>query len=91
MLSPAKEEISESVDFYFGESPQAAGNFLDEIDEAIEAIGRDPFMYPIDSDDVRVRQLDRFPFSIFYRIDNDEAVIQSVAHNSRRPGYWRTR
>ncbi len=90
-LSPAEDEIAESVAFYYGESPQATFAFLEEIDDAVEAIGLTPYLYPVYLDEVRVRQLDRFPFSIFYRIDNDEAIIQSVAHNSRKPNYWQRR
>ncbi|HZK75891.1 MAG TPA: type II toxin-antitoxin system RelE/ParE family toxin [Candidatus Kapabacteria bacterium] len=90
-LSPAEEEIGESADYYFGESPQAASAFLDEIDRATVLIGQNPKLYPVYSDDVRVKQLDHFPFSIFYRIDEGEAIIQSVAHNSRKPDFWKNR
>jgi plasmid stabilization system protein ParE len=91
LLSPAEEEIAESAEFYFGESPQAAAAFLEEIDRAVELIGLSPYRYRIHAKDVRVKHLDRFPFSLFYRIDGDEAIIQSVAHNSRRPDYWQGR
>ena len=90
-LSAAEEEVTESVAFYYSESPQATLAFLEEIDDAADAIGAAPYQYPVYADHVRVRQLDRFPFSIFYRIDGDEAIIQSVAHNSRYPGYWKNR
>jgi hypothetical protein len=33
----------------------------------------------------------RFPFSIFYRFSETEAVIVSVAHHKRRPDYWSRR
>lgn len=33
----------------------------------------------------------RFPYSIFYSIAGDEIRIMAVAHQSRRPGYWRSR
>ncbi len=89
-LSPAEDEIAESADYYFGESPQSLIWFLEEIDKAVDLIGQAPYRYPIYSHNVRVKQVDRFPFSIFYRIDEDEdeVVIQSVAHNSREPDYW---
>jgi toxin ParE1/3/4 len=90
-LSPAEDEIAESADYYFGESPQAAASFLEEIDLATTLIGQNPKLYPIHSKDVRVKQLDHFPFSIFYRIDDSEVIIQSVAHNSRKPDYWKNR
>ena len=33
----------------------------------------------------------RFPYSIVYRQDPDAIVIVAIAHQRRRPGYWRRR
>jgi len=33
----------------------------------------------------------RFPYSVVYRHDADSVVIVAVAHQRRRPGYWRQR
>ncbi|MEW6688102.1 MAG: type II toxin-antitoxin system RelE/ParE family toxin [Pseudomonadota bacterium] len=33
----------------------------------------------------------RFPYSIVYRHDPDFILIVAVAHQRRRPGYWRGR
>jgi toxin ParE1/3/4 len=35
--------------------------------------------------------LRRFPYSIVVYEGKDEIVIVAFAHNSRRPGYWRSR
>jgi hypothetical protein len=35
--------------------------------------------------------LQRFSFSLAYRISADEVIIVAVAHNRKRPGYWRLR
>jgi plasmid stabilization system protein ParE len=35
--------------------------------------------------------LRRFPFDVIVRQNNDEVVIIAFAHQSRRPGYWRSR
>jgi plasmid stabilization system protein ParE len=35
--------------------------------------------------------LDRFPYQLVYRVEGDEIVIYAVAHQKRRPGYWRKR
>jgi len=32
-----------------------------------------------------------FPFSVVYRSEPEAVVIVAVAHQSRRPGYWRGR
>ena len=33
----------------------------------------------------------RFPYSVVYRQNPDSIVIVAVAHQRRRPGYWRRR
>jgi plasmid stabilization system protein ParE len=35
--------------------------------------------------------VDRFPYSVVYRRDLDSLVIVAIAHQRRRPGYWRRR
>lgn len=40
---------------------------------------------------VRRRILRRFPYSILYTLDNDVVLVIAVAHQRRRPGYWRRR
>ena len=90
-LSPSEDEIAESAEYYFADSPQIAASFLEEVDRAVELIERAPNRYHIYADEVRVKHLDRFPFSIFYRVEGGEVIIQSVAHNSRKPDFWRNR
>jgi toxin ParE1/3/4 len=33
----------------------------------------------------------KFPYQLVYRVEGDEIVIYAVAHQKRRPGYWRRR
>jgi toxin ParE1/3/4 len=35
--------------------------------------------------------LHRFPFSVVYLDEADELNIVAVAHNKRKPGYWKAR
>ncbi|THJ16488.1 MAG: type II toxin-antitoxin system RelE/ParE family toxin [Nitrospira sp. CG24E] len=35
--------------------------------------------------------LTRFPFTLYYSAVSDVLRIEAVAHQSRRPGYWRAR
>jgi plasmid stabilization system protein ParE len=89
--SAAESEITESLQFYFEESSDAASDFMAELDEASELIGQQPTLYPVYYEDVRVKQLDRFPFSIYFSIGDDDVYILSVAHNSRKPDFWKRR
>ncbi len=89
--SAAQSEIAQSAHFYLEESILAAWDFLEEIDEATVLIGRQPTLYPFYENDIRVKHLVRFPFSLFFKIRVDEVYILSVSHNSRKPDYWAER
>lgn len=32
--------------------------------------------------------MNRFPYSVVYRIEHDAILVFAVAHLRRRPGYW---
>jgi plasmid stabilization system protein ParE len=40
---------------------------------------------------VRLMKLSRFPFSLIYAVDHEVITILAVAHQHRRPGYWKNR
>lgn len=35
--------------------------------------------------------LDRYPFTVFYRPTDDGVMVIAVAHQRRRPNYWKSR
>lgn len=91
-LSPALSEIARSALYYLEASPQAAFDFEEEIEDATKDILKDPTMYRIDEESGhRIKLLDKFPFSLYYRILDDEIQITAAAHHARMPGYWHNR
>ena len=43
------------------------------------------------SPDLRKFMLNRFPFTLIYSASSDVLSVVAVAHQSRRPDYWRSR
>jgi toxin ParE1/3/4 len=66
-------------------------DFLASVDAAITALSRDPLFNRIHQFGARRELVKRFPYSVFYRVFPDHIQILSIAHHSRRPGYWRSR
>ena len=70
--------------------------FLAAVDEAIERIlglprsGSPVPHMPADLP-VRTMAVTRFPYHVVYLEVNDEIRILAVAHDRRKPGYWKTR
>ena len=88
ILSGAESEYAEALLYYFGESPQAAGGFIEAIDAGFAEILDHPMMYRIHVGTVRVKNIDVYPFCIYYRIKEEEIEVVSISHNSRKPEHW---
>jgi len=48
-------------------------------------------MYPIVHKNIRQALTRRFPYSIFYFVENDTAYVVSVFHASKNPRSWKKR
>ncbi len=55
---------------------------------AIEAA---PQLYPLIVSDIRRTRLRRFPYSLFYVIDNELVVTIACMHARRHPRRWQAR
>ncbi len=90
-LVSASAEVGEAFDWYQARSSRAAARFLAEIERAVILIRESPEVWPPFEAGTRRYLLRSFPYSIIYRPVNDALQIVAVAHQKRRPGYWRSR
>lgn len=89
-LAAAEREFVEAARWY--EDRAGLGDdFIAEHDAALLHVRKSP-LSPATLDGVhRVARLRRYPYSLIYRIEDDTIFVVAVAHQSRRPGYWRRR
>jgi toxin ParE1/3/4 len=87
----AEIEINEAADFYDLENPGLGSIFIDEIQRSIENIAQFSEAAPVIRGRVRKKPLVKFPYSLIYSIRSDEFRLLAVAHQKRRPFYWRGR
>ena len=87
----AEIEIDEAADFYDIRSPGLGSVFIDEIERAVRSIAEFPEAAPLVRGRVRKRPIAKFPYSLVYSVRPDEIRILAVAHQKRRPFYWRGR
>ena len=90
-LPPAREELNEAAAFYDARVPGLGEAFLDDVERAIETIQENPRIGAAVGRRFRRTLIGRFPFSIIYAEREGEIVIVAVAHQRKRPGYWRGR
>lgn len=87
----ASREVEEAQGWYEQRSVLAAAGFLQELSQAVQRVSAAPERYPLTKHGTRRMLLDRFPFSLYYRANENELVVVAVAHHKRRPGYWADR
>jgi len=83
----AHDEIETSFQWYLSRSISAAEGFLIELDEVIDLICLDPFLWPSYEYGLQEVLMERYPFTVVYMVDEDaqSVIIISVFHQSRHP------
>ena len=86
----AEAEFLAAIDWYVTRDAGVASDFASLVRDAVQLIVELPQAWPTwpGREDLRVRVLHRFPFSIIYAVDAKTIVVIAVAHHRRRPGYW---
>jgi plasmid stabilization system protein ParE len=87
----ALEEFKSALVWYRERSVTAAGNFVAELDTAIDSVVQSPKRWPIGDHGTRKFVMQRFPFAVIYRETEAGIQIVAIAHGHRRPGYWKKR
>lgn len=89
ILPPAEADLVAAVDFYVSEGgSDAARGLVEEVRHLASILASWPKLGRSAGQNVRVIPLRRFPFSVVYRVDQDEILILAVAHHSRSPRFW---
>lgn len=91
LLEPAQQELDEAIAWYTGQAPGLGDAFLIETLKSLRLISRFPQAWHRLSPQARSCRLNRFPYSVIYGLDGEDLVVIAIAHQHRRPGYWRDR
>jgi plasmid stabilization system protein ParE len=87
----ARADVADARDWYRQRDPVLGVRFLDAVEECVARIGAHPELGPIVDEPIRRFLLRGFPYSIFYRLYLDEAVVIACVHGARSPQVWRRR
>jgi plasmid stabilization system protein ParE len=90
-IKPAEDELAEALDHYNGITAGLGDRFLGEVREAVRLIEEFPRNSPVIGREVRRKVVFEFPYSLFYVVAPEEVLILAVAHQKRRPLYWKHR
>lgn len=81
----ALTEIDLAILWYEEQRRGLGADFLDRVEAAVQNISKNPKIYQKRYSDFRGCPIRRFPFSIFYTIEDFEIIIHSVFDNRQDP------
>lgn len=87
----ALNEAIDSARYYEDRLPGLGADFRAELSRSLDLLNRNPDIGVIIETPYRRLLLDRFPFSVIYRTKGSTVLILAIAHQRRRPGYWKGR
>ena len=87
----AENEMSEAAVYYAHARPGLGDAFIAEVRYAVDLVAAFPLAGSAVERDVRWRPVMRYPYSLLYLVRDDHIRILAVAHQKRRPFYWRRR
>ena len=91
VLPEAALDLFRAEAWYRERSVRAADGFLVEVGRGFALIREAPDRWAIFRKGARRFVLERYPFSILYRVEGSTIWVIAVAHAKRRPEYWRAR
>ena len=88
----AFEEVREAIAWYLGKAGQRYAEALNrEIDAKLALLVQHPAIGTPGANNVRRLPLRVFPYTLHYQVEGDAIRVFAVAHQRRRPEYWRKR
>ena len=91
ILSVAEKELTDAVEYYNDQCPGLGYEFAAEVKRALDRIALFPEVWQIFSNRSRRCLLDRFPYGVLYRVDNDTIRVGALIHLRRDQNHWHKR
>ncbi len=87
----ATAEFIEASAWYENKRQGLALDFMAEIERCVSLASERPYQYAIVHNDIRRIVANRFPYSVYFRVEEHRIVVLAVFHSRRNPAIWQAR
>ncbi|MCU7919219.1 MAG: type II toxin-antitoxin system RelE/ParE family toxin [Candidatus Thiodiazotropha sp. (ex Epidulcina cf. delphinae)] len=87
----AEFDIDEQFDYYEEKREGLGHDFLLCIEEALDKLQRNPLIYRKIHKELRRIPIRRFPYRVFYFVQNNNVIVTAVFHARKDPTSWNSR
>ena len=89
ILASASQDLIDAYGFYEKQAKGLGTNFIDSLFSDIDSLGNNAGIHPIFFEMYHRVLARRFPFAIYYRVENDFALVYAVLDCRRDPSWTR--
>jgi toxin ParE1/3/4 len=79
----AEKDIREIYDWYESQRKGLGNEFLDEFEKILPYLETIPGSFRVRYKRFRIVSISRFPYLIYFRIQNESIIIQKIGHDRR--------
>jgi len=87
----AELDATDAANWYNLKRDGLGNEFLLALEAKVNAIRRNPKQFIIVYKGIRRAFTERFPYGVFFIIENDVVYIIAIVHSSRSPKIWKKR
>ncbi len=87
----ARIELGEATMYFNIQESELGDVFIDHVFAATEEIKQTPLLHSQFDPPYRKVVTERFSYQVIYLPEGEEVFIIAVMHQSRKPGYWKSR
>lgn len=92
IIRPEAEADTEDAALWYEAQRVGLGlDFDEDLDHLLQRIRENALQFPEIEPEVRRGLLNRFPYAVYFVVENEMVAIVAVLHQRRRPGAWRDR
>jgi toxin ParE1/3/4 len=85
----AEIQITEIFNWYENKRSNLGDDFLISLEDSLSNIEINPLAFQLKYKHIRAVYIKRFPFGIFYTVEQEKIIIMAVFHLSRNPRLWK--
>ena len=84
----ASAEFNEACTWYENKRRGLALEFITEIDHCVSQASENPFQFAVVREDIRRVVANRFPYNVYFRVEQRRIVVLAIFHGRRDPAIW---
>lgn len=91
MREAAAADVRGAVRWYEAQTPGLGREFLRSVRALLASMEREPRLYPVGEGAIRRALLRRFPYALYFMLEDDAVVVVACLHVRRDPAEWQGR